>query len=228
MSAPFGPEHLLDAYARGVFPMADSREDPRLFLVDPDRRGILPLDAFHVPRRLARTVRRQPYRITINQAFEAVLDACAAPRGERDETWINAPIRALYGALHRRGHAHSVECWQDEMLVGGLYGVSLGAVFFGESMFSRARDASKIALVHLVAILRAAGYRLLDTQFLTDHLAQFGAMEISRARYRLLLGQALAPPKALDLPREPQTGRQALSIAQAQHGPQIAPGAAEP
>lgn len=228
MSAPFGPEHLLDAYARGVFPMADSREDPRLFLVDPDRRGILPLDAFHVPRRLARTVRRQPYRITINQAFEAVLDECAAPRGERDETWINAPIRALYGALHRRGHAHSVECWQDEMLVGGLYGVSLGAAFFGESMFSRARDASKIALVHLVAILRAAGYRLLDTQFLTDHLAQFGAMEISRARYRLLLGQALAPPKALDWPREPQAGRQALSIAQAPHGPQIAPEAAEP
>lgn len=216
MSASFGPDHLLDAYARGVFPMADSRDDPRLFLVDPDRRGIMPLERFHVSRRLARTVRQGLYRVTTNQAFEAVLDACAAPRGQKDETWINAPIRALYGALHRRGHAHSLECWRDQTLLGGLYGVSLGAAFFGESMFSHARDASKVALVHLVAILRACGYRLLDAQFLTDHLAQFGAIEVSRARYRSALAQALGLPAPLAWPPEPPPGPLALTLARSQ------------
>jgi leucyl/phenylalanyl-tRNA--protein transferase len=191
VSRGFGPDELLDCYARGVFPMADGRDDPRLFLVDPDDRGIIPLDCFHVPRRLARTVRRNTYRVSIDTVFRDVLEACAAPHPDRPETWINQPILELYDALHRRGFAHSVECWQGEQLVGGLYGVQLGGAFFGESMFSRARDASKVALVHLVAHLISGGFTLLDSQFVTSHLMQFGIQEIPRLLYRERLNIAI-------------------------------------
>lgn len=206
MALGFGPDDLIACYARGVFPMADARDDPRLFLVDPERRGILPLDGFHLPRRLARTVRQDLYEVRIDTAFDAVVEACA---DARPDTWINEPIRALYGQLHRRGQAHSVECWVDGTLVGGLYGVTLQSAFFGESMFSTARDASKVALAHLVARLRAGGFNLLDCQFLTGHLAQFGVTEISRAAYRRRLDQALATPARF--PAQPRwTGSQAL------------------
>jgi leucyl/phenylalanyl-tRNA--protein transferase len=185
------PEILLAAYASGVFPMAESADDPELFWVDPQRRGILPLDAFHVPHKLRRAVRRGGFEIRCDSAFEAVIRGCAEATEKRPNTWINDEIVRLYAALFARGAAHSVEAWQDGVLVGGLYGVSLGAAFFGESMFSRATDASKIALVHLAARLRHGGYRLLDTQFLTPHLARFGGIEITRARYRRLLADAL-------------------------------------
>jgi leucyl/phenylalanyl-tRNA--protein transferase len=180
--------------------MADGRDDPRLFLVDPDQRGILPLDRVHIPRRLRRTVRTTPFVVTINLAFREVVEACAAPAGERTDTWINQPIVELYDGLHRRGHGYSVEVWQDGLLVGGLYGVRLGAAFFGESMFSRARDASKIALVHLMAHLIAGGFKLLDTQFLTDHLAQFGTIEVPRARYKASLAEAIREPSTFPVP----------------------------
>lgn len=192
MSDRFDTTDLLNCYRRGVFPMADSRHDMRLFLMDPDRRGILPLDRFHVPSRLRKTVRKDPYRVTVDTAFNRVIEACAEPHPSRPATWINDSILNLYGALHREGHAHSVECWtEDGDLVGGLYGVSLGGAFFGESMFSRATDASKIALVHLVGRLRAGGYGLLDAQFHNPHLEQFGLQEISREEFRDLLWQAL-------------------------------------
>lgn len=186
------PDVLLAAYAAGVFPMAESADDPDLFWVDPRRRGILPLDAFHVGRRLRRVVRRRSFEIRCDSAFEQVILGCAEATEKRPNTWINDEIVRLYAALRARGAAHSVECWRDGALVGGLYGVSLGGAFFGESMFSRETDASKVALVHLVARLRLGGYRLLDTQFLTPHLAQFGGIEISRARYRRLLAEALS------------------------------------
>jgi len=186
------PDILLSAYAAGVFPMAESADDPDLFWVDPRRRGILPLDAFHVARRLRRVVRRHIFEIRCDSAFAEVILGCAEATEMRPNTWINDEIVRLYAALCARGAAHSVECWHDGALVGGLYGVSLGAAFFGESMFSRETDASKVALVHLVARLRLGGYRLLDTQFLTPHLAQFGGIEISRARYRRLLAEALS------------------------------------
>ena len=166
------PEIVLQAYAHGLFPMAEDRDDPELFWVDPEQRGILPLDDFHVPRRLARTVRTDRYRVTSDRCFGAVIEACAAQTRDRPRTWINAEIRRLYSALHQAGHVHSLETWDGHDLVGGLYGVSLGGAFFGETMFSRARDASKVALVHLVARLRAGGFRLLDAQFTTEH--QFG------------------------------------------------------
>ena len=191
-TAAFTVEDLIACYQRGVFPMADAREDDRVFLIDPDRRGVIPLQGFHVPRRLARTVRAETYHVRIDSAFEAVIEACAEARPGRLETWINAPIQALYGELYARGLAHSVECWADGELVGGLYGVALGAAFFGESMFSTARDSSKVALAHLVARLIAGRYQLLDTQFLTGHLSQFGAHDIPRAHYRKKLIQALA------------------------------------
>ncbi|MFN4177215.1 leucyl/phenylalanyl-tRNA--protein transferase [Phenylobacterium sp.] len=190
--ADFDARDLLDCYARGVFPMADARDDARVFLIDPERRGIIPLDAFHVPRRLARTVRADPFEIRIDTAFHEVVLACAASSPDRTETWINRPIEALYLRLHELGFAHSVECWKDGRLVGGLYGVSLQGAFFGESMFSRERDASKVALVHLVARLIAGGFVLLDAQFLTEHLTQFGAQEIPRLEYHRRLGRALA------------------------------------
>jgi leucyl/phenylalanyl-tRNA---protein transferase len=185
------PEVLLGAYAAGVFPMAEAADDPELFWVDPQHRGILPLDAFHVPRRLKRVLRQERFEIHCDSAFEAVIRGCAEATEKRPNTWINDEIVRLYNALFARGAAHSVECWCCGALVGGLYGVSIGAAFFGESMFSRETDASKVALVHLVARLRLGGYRLLDTQFLTPHLAQFGGIEISRVRYHRLLALAL-------------------------------------
>ncbi len=185
------PEILLRAYAEGLFPMAERRGDPTLYWVSPEKRGIIPLEGFHVPRRLARTVRSRRFTVTADQAFADVMRACAAPAPGREESWINDEILRLYIALHAGGHAHSVECWLGGELVGGLYGVRLGAAFFGESMFSRARDASKVALVWLVEALRRGGFTLLDTQFLTAHLAGFGAMEIPRLQYLALLNQAL-------------------------------------
>lgn len=185
------PEILLRAYAVGLFPMAERRDDPTLFWIDPEKRGILPLDRFHVSRRLRRTVRNGPYEVRCDTAFSAVVHACAAPGVKRGDTWINGEIESLYADLHELGRAHSVETWLDGELVGGLYGVSLGAAFFGESMFSTARDASKVALVHLVARLIKGDYRLLDTQFVTDHLTQFGVVELPRAGYRQLLSSAL-------------------------------------
>ena len=188
----FTARDLLACYARGVFPMADAREDSRGFLIDPERRGVIPLESFHAPRRLLRTVRADPFEIRIDTAFAEVVKACAASGPGRTETWINRPIERLYARLHEQGHAHSVECWRGDEMVGGLYGVSLRGAFFGESMFSTARDASKVALVHLVARLIAGGYRLLDAQFMTEHLAQFGAEEIERAEYHRRLADALA------------------------------------
>lgn len=192
MSERFDTTDLLNCYRRGVFPMADSREDMRLFLMDPDIRGILPLETFHVPTRLRKTVRKTPMRITADTAFNRVIEACAEPHPTRPATWINDAILNLYAALHREGHAHSVECWdEDGALEGGLYGVSLGGAFFGESMFSRRTDASKIALVHLVARLRVGGYSLLDAQFHNPHLEQFGLQEITRDAFRDRLWAAL-------------------------------------
>ncbi|MEM9055495.1 MAG: leucyl/phenylalanyl-tRNA--protein transferase [Pseudomonadota bacterium] len=192
MSDRFDTTDLLNCYRRGVFPMADSREDMRLFLMDPDVRGVLPLDSFHVPKRLARTVRQDPFRVTVDTAFNRVIEACAEPHPSRPATWINDAILNLYGALHRQGHAHSVECWdKGNQLVGGLYCVSLGGAFFGESMFSRATNASKIALVHLIARLKTGGYALLDAQFHNPHLEQFGLQEITRDAFRNRLWQAL-------------------------------------
>lgn len=185
------PEIVLRAYRAGLFPMAESRGGHRLYWLDPEMRGVLPLDGFHLPKRLLRTVLSGPYRVTSNRAFPDVIAACAAPAPGREDTWINEDIEALFIELHRRGHAHSVETWADGVLVGGLYGVSLGGVFFGESMFSRARDASKVALVHLVARMRMGGYGLLDTQFVTGHLSQFGATEIPREAYKALLAAAI-------------------------------------
>jgi leucyl/phenylalanyl-tRNA---protein transferase len=185
------PDILLSAYAAGIFPMAESADDPELFWVDPHRRGIIPLDAFHVARRLRRVVRHGGFAVHCDRAFAAVIRGCAEAGDKRPNTWINDEIVALYSALHAKGAAHSVECWLDGELAGGLYGISLGAAFFGESMFSRVTDASKVALVHLVARLRLGGYQLLDCQFLTPHLARFGAIEVSRARYHRLLAEAL-------------------------------------
>ena len=184
------PELLLRAYSVGIFPMAQSAEDERLAWFDPDPRGIIPLDRFHLSRRMARTVRTTPFTVTANAAFTQVIDGCAEATRDRPSTWINTGIRRLCLELHRMGHAHSVEVWNGNELVGGLYGVSLRAAFFGESMFSRARDASKIALVHLVARLRYGGFTLLDTQFVTEHLGQFGAIEIPRSDYRLRLADS--------------------------------------
>jgi leucyl/phenylalanyl-tRNA---protein transferase len=182
---------LLRAYSFGLFPMAETADDPDLFWVDPERRGVIPLDSFHVPHRLGRTVRHGTYKVTVDSAFDAVIAGCAESTPKRRATWINSEILRLYRELHQRGHAHSVECWQGDELVGGLYGVALGGAYFGESMFSRARDASKVALVHLVARLKLGGFTLLDTQFVTPHLARFGAVEISRTVYRRQLAAAL-------------------------------------
>jgi leucyl/phenylalanyl-tRNA--protein transferase len=207
------PEVLLKAYACGIFPMAETAEDPALYWVEPDRRGIIPLDAFHVPSRLARTVRNTPLTVTCDRDFAAVIDGCAAPGPKRARTWINARIRALYGGLFDVRHCHTVEVYDGERLAGGLYGVRLGRAFFGESMFHVARDASKIALVHLVARMKAAGYRLLDTQFLTDHLTTFGAIEVPRARYHRMLGAALQDEAEADaFAPQPWSGAQALAV----------------
>jgi len=213
VSTPLSPDLLLKAYAIGVFPMAEARDDPRLHWIEPEARGILPLDTFHVPTRLARTVRSTQRIVTVDTAFEKVIAACALPGRGRAKTWINDIIERSYIELHRAGHAHSVEVFEDGELIGGLYGVSVGAAFFGESMFSQARDASKIALVHLVARLRAGRYRLLDTQFVTEHLTQFGAIEIPRGRYQDLLRPATdarANFHALGPPGVPVSGTAAM------------------
>lgn len=191
MAARFTSADLLECYRRGVFPMAEARDDDRLFLVDPERRGIIPLEDFHVPARLARTIRADPFDVTVDRSFSLVMRRCAQPAPGREETWINGPIVELYASLHAQGHAHSIECWQGHELVGGLYGVALGGVFFGESMFSSARDASKVALVYLVGRLIVGGFALLDAQFWTPHLSQFGAMEITRAAFKTRLDRAL-------------------------------------
>ena len=206
------PELLLRAYAAGIFPMAETADDPDVFWVDPEQRGILPLDRFHLPRRLARTLRQDIFEVRCDAVFEAVVRGCAEPTPERPKTWINEEIVRLYAALHRLGFAHSVETWRDGELVGGLYGVALGAAFFGESMYSRVTDASKVALAQLVARLRLGGFRLLDTQFVTDHLQQFGAIEISRAQYHRRLTAAIQL-KAY-LPREPLAGAAVVSVLQ--------------
>jgi leucyl/phenylalanyl-tRNA---protein transferase len=185
------PELLLQAYRIGVFPMGERRDDPKLYWLDPRLRAILPLDDFHLPRRLMRTVRGGRFEVSADTAFADVVRACAEPRPGHPESWINGPIVELYSELHRRGHAHSVECRLDGRLVGGLYGVSIGAAFFGESMFSRERDASKVALVHLMARLIKGGFRLLDCQFMTEHLRSFGALEIPREEFRALLADAI-------------------------------------
>jgi leucyl/phenylalanyl-tRNA--protein transferase len=207
------PEVLLKAYACGIFPMAESADDPALYWIEPDMRGIIPLDGFHFPARLARTVRATPFTVWIDRDFDAVIDGCAAEQPDRARTWINARIRKIYRGLFDHGHAHSVEVYKGDELVGGLYGVSLGRAFFGESMFHRARDASKIALVHLVARLRAGGYRLLDTQYVTDHLKTFGAVEVGKRRYHRLLEEAIvgeADFAALPIDR-PVSGAEAIA-----------------
>ncbi len=186
------PELMLRAYRTGLFPMAETRDGDRLYWLDPERRGVLPLDGFHLPRRLRRTVLAGPYTVTVDEDFAGVLAGCAAAAPGREDTWINADIERLFLALFAEGHAHSVETRRGGRLVGGLYGIGLGAAFYGESMFSIERDASKVALVQLVARLRLGGFRLLDTQFVTSHLAQFGATELPRAVYKQRLAEALA------------------------------------
>ncbi len=189
------PELLLRAYRAGLFPMAESRRGDRLYWLDPEQRGVIPLDRFHLPKRLLRTTLSGPFTVTANRDFAGVIAGCAEPAEGREDTWINADIERLFDALHRMGHAHSIEVWDGApergRLVGGLYGVSLGGAFFGESMFSRARDASKVALVHLVARLRMFGFTLLDAQFQTAHLAQFGCHEVPRAAYKRELATAV-------------------------------------
>jgi leucyl/phenylalanyl-tRNA--protein transferase len=188
------PDLLLRAYSIGLFPMADSADDPELFWVEPELRGIIPLDDFHISKSLAKTIKRAPFDIRYDTAFEDVMKGCAAPAPDRPTTWINAKILSLYATLHKMGHAHSVEAWDGDELVGGLYGVSLGSAFFGESMFSRRTDASKICLVHLVERLRKRGFKLLDTQFTTEHLKSFGAVDVPKTRYEKMLARAIASP----------------------------------
>ena len=187
----FGPDELLACYARGVFPMADSRDDPSIFLLDPDMRGVVPLAGLHISKSLKKTLRKAPFEVRINHDFIGTVLMCAQAAEGRENTWINDGIISLYSALYDMGHAHSVECYQGDLFAGGLYGVSLGGAFFGESMFSRATDASKVALVHLVERLNARGFALLDTQFITDHLRTLGAQEISRDEYHRRLKPAL-------------------------------------
>ena len=208
------PQVLLKAYTCGIFPMAESAEDPALYWIEPPERGIIPLDTFHVPSRLARTVRADRFRIAINRDFEGVLDGCAEPAPGRSRTWINGRIRSLYRKLYDIGHCVSVEAYENDKLAGGLYGVCLGRAFFGESMFHHARDASKVALVHLVARLRAGGFTLLDTQFVTDHLRTFGALEVPRERYHKLLEAALMGEADFTALRLNMSGAQALRLAQ--------------
>ncbi len=190
------PDDLLAAYGAGIFPMAETREDTEIFWVDPAERGVLPLDGFHISKSLSRVIRKGQFDVSADTAFAAVVDGCA----DRSETWINGTIRGLYAALHHRGHAHSIEVWQDDRLVGGVYGVVLGGAFFGESMFSRATDASKVALAYLVDRLRVGGFALFDTQFITPHLASLGGIEIPRNQYRQLLRNAVGRDARFDQP----------------------------
>ena len=214
------PEILLKAYALGVFPMAESRYDPTLYWVDPEERGVLPLDRFHIPHKIRRLVRRDHFSVRANTAFRAVVDGCAEATSDRPSTWINDTVIELYEQLFRMGRAHSVECWLDEKLVGGLYGVSLGAAFFGESMFSRETSASQVALVHLVARLIAGGFRLLDTQFTTEHLKRFGVINISREDYHQSLSKALREMGNFDALPESVTGETALRIVSSAKAPE--------
>ncbi|MEO0636159.1 MAG: leucyl/phenylalanyl-tRNA--protein transferase [Pseudomonadota bacterium] len=212
-SLQISPELVLKAYACGLFPMAESAEDEGLHWVEPSLRGIIPLDDFHVPRRLLRTVKSGKFEVRVDTAFAEVMAGCAASRPGRETTWINSAILDIYPQLHAMGHAHSIESWQDEKLVGGLYGVRINGAFFGESMFSVATDASKVALVHLVARLKMGGFALLDTQFITGHLARFGGVEISANNYRQILDLALQEqanfyPPALDDQRKPMASNQ--------------------
>ena len=202
------PELLLRAYAAGVFPMSEAQDDPRVFWVDPERRGIMPLDGFHLSRSLRKTILRMPFHLTLDMAFEDVVRGCA----EREETWINDTIFRGYFALHRLGYAHSVEVWEGDDLVGGVYGVALGRAFFGESMFSRATDASKIALATLIAHLRQTGFQLFDTQFTTEHLVRLGAVEVTRAEYHRLLDIALERGPAEILARPLPQGEEVIAL----------------
>lgn len=209
------PQVLLKAYTCGIFPMAESADDPALYWIEPQARGILPLDAIHIPRRLAKSIRNGTFEIRINTDFQAVIDGCAASKAGRRSTWINARIRSLYGALFNQGHCHTVETWLDGRMVGGLYGVALGGAFFGESMFSTERDASKVALVYLCARLTYGGFTLLDTQFVTDHLRQFGTIEVERQEFHRLLEPAVArDADFLAMPRDTPPA-QILSILKA-------------
>ena len=212
------PDVLLKAYACGIFPMAETAEDLSLYWIEPEHRGIIPLDRFHISARLARTVRSDRFTVTVNKDFDAVIDGCAAPQDGRSKTWINARIRMLYRRLHERGHCHSIEVYEADQLVGGLYGVTLGGAYFGESMFHRARDASKVAMVHLVGRLKAGGFMLLDTQFVTDHLKTFGALEISRRHYHRLLEEAMRADAHFAAPPfdQPISGAEALRLAAGQ------------
>lgn len=185
------PQVLLKAYACGLFPMAESADDPTLYWIEPDQRGVIPLDTFHVPRSLSKIIRKDVFDVRVDTDFDGVISGCAELTSERRETWINQPIRDLYGELFHMGFCHTVECWKDGALMGGLYGIHIGGAFFGESMFSRMPDASKVALVHLRDRLKAGGFTLLDTQFVTDHLRKFGAHEVPRADYNELLQDAL-------------------------------------
>jgi leucyl/phenylalanyl-tRNA--protein transferase len=207
------PEVLLKAYACGIFPMAENADDPALFWIEPESRGIIPLDAFHVPARLARTVRGTRFSVVCDRDFDAVIEGCAEPGPKRARTWINAPIRRLYRGLFELGHCHTVEVYDADALVGGLYGVTLGRAFFGESMFHRTRDASKIALVHLVARLRLGGFELLDTQFLTDHLKMFGASEVPQERYGRLLAKAIRADADMSTFGRALSGAEAVRLA---------------
>jgi leucyl/phenylalanyl-tRNA---protein transferase len=209
------PEGLLKAYACGIFPMAESADDPTIYWVEPEIRGIIPLESFHVPARLARTIRSGRFDIHVNRDFAGVLDGCAESQPGRKTTWINQRIRALYRKLYDIGHCHSVEAYENGELAGGLYGVSLGRAFFGESMFHRSRDASKVALVHLVARLRAGGFQLLDTQFVTSHLTTFGAIEVSSRQYHKLLEAALIGEADFTALSRVMSGAEALRHAQA-------------
>jgi leucyl/phenylalanyl-tRNA--protein transferase len=212
---PFSTDDLLACYRRGVFPMAESREDDGFFIVDPEWRCVFPLDRFHVPKRLARTMRSGRFSFAVDRDFAAVIDACAQPGAGREDTWINADIRALYLALAAKGVAHSVEARIDGELVGGLYGVALGGAFFGESMYSRATDASKAALVHLAARLRHGGFKLLDAQFITPHLEQFGAQTLPRRIFQAVLGVALDAPADFGALAEGASGAELLEVLRA-------------
>ncbi|GGE43723.1 leucyl/phenylalanyl-tRNA--protein transferase [Agaricicola taiwanensis] len=207
------PEVLLKAYACGIFPMAESADDPGLYWIEPELRGILPLEEFRLSRRMARTIRSDHFEMRVDHDFEAVIDGCARPAAGRRKTWINRRIRNLYGDLFDAGHCHTVEAYRNGTLVGGLYGVRLRGAFFGESMFHTVTDASKVALVHLAARLQAGGFVLLDTQFVTDHLRTFGAIELKKAEYHQRLQQALTVQGNFDVwPREGISGRAALSV----------------
>jgi leucyl/phenylalanyl-tRNA---protein transferase len=207
---PFTTDDLLACYRRGVFPMAESRDDDGFFIVDPEWRCVFPLDGFHVPKRLARTLRQDRFSFTVDRDFAAVIEACAQPAADREDTWINADIRTLYLSLAAKGAAHSVEARAGGELVGGLYGVAIGGAFFGESMFSRVTDASKAALVHLAARLRHGGFKLLDAQFITPHLEQFGAQTLPRRVFQALLGVALETKADFSAMPEGTTGAELL------------------